>query len=239
LQPFFRAKGAQRLRAPSPRIQQTKAKFKGKIYEQAATQEKSKRTRTSLSTSGTQYLKPRVAVPIILSDSTTKVAKWLLDKGSEINIYTIDEGQFLHTGKIKGYIEVEGIGGRVRTPITRLILQVYDKNDDFALCSTPENIIELPTIHKLFLKFLNYKRIPKILLAPVKIPQVELPKIPPSLTPQSPIKGGMEEVKDTIQTLLEEAIIEPTQSFNYNSPHLTSKETQWQMEIHSRLQEHK
>ena len=118
MQPFFRAKGAQRLRAPSPRIQQTKAKFKGKIYEQAATQEKSKRTRTSLSTSGTQYLKPRVAVPIILPDSTTKVVKWLLNMGSEINIYTLDEGQILNTGKIKGYIEVEGVGGKVRTPIT-------------------------------------------------------------------------------------------------------------------------
>ena len=73
-------------------------------------------------------------------------------------------------------------------------------------------------IHKLFPKFLNYKRIPKILLATVKIPQVELPKIPPSFTPQYPVKGGIEEVKDTIQTLLKEGIIEPTQSFNYNSP---------------------
>jgi hypothetical protein len=36
-----------------------------------------------------------------------------------------------------------------------------------------------------------------MVLATVKIPQVELPKIPPSFTLQSPIKGGMEEVKDT------------------------------------------
>ena len=39
--------------------------------------------------------------------------------------------------------------------------------------SAPENIIGLPIIHKLFPKFLNYKRIPKILLATVKITQVE------------------------------------------------------------------
>jgi hypothetical protein len=56
--------------------------------------------------------------------------------------------------------------------------------------------------------FFSYKRIPKILLATVKIPQVELSKMPPPFTPQYPIKGGMEEVKDTIQTLLKEDIIE-------------------------------
>jgi hypothetical protein len=55
---------------------------------------------------------------------------------------------------------------------------------------------------------LNYKRIPNILLATVKIPQIELPKILLSFTPQYPIKG-MKEVKDTIQTLLKEGIIEP------------------------------
>ena len=57
-------------------------------------------------------------------------------------------------------------------------------------------------------KIFSYKRIPTILLATVKIPQVELSKMPPSFTPQHLIKGGMEEVKDTIQTLLKEGIIE-------------------------------
>ena len=57
-------------------------------------------------------------------------------------------------------------------------------------------------------KIFSYKRIPTILLATVKIPQVELSKMPPPFTPQYPIKGGMEEVKDTIQTLLKEDIIE-------------------------------
>jgi hypothetical protein len=65
---------------------------------------------------------------------------------------------------------------------------------------------------------LNYKRISKILLATIKVLQVELPKILPSFTPQYPIKDGMEEVKDTIQMLLKEVIIEPMQSFYYNSP---------------------
>ena len=52
------------------------------------------------------------------------------------------------------------------------------------------------------------KRIRKVLLAIVKLPQVELPKILPSFTLQYPIKGGMEEVKDTIEALLTEGIIE-------------------------------
>ena len=35
------------------------------------------------------------------------MVKWLLDMGIEINVYRLDEGQILNTGKIKGYIEVE------------------------------------------------------------------------------------------------------------------------------------
>jgi hypothetical protein len=77
-------------------------------------------------------------------------------------------------------------------------------------------------------------------LATVKIPQVELPKIPPSSTSQYPIKGGMEELKDTKETLLKEAIIEPTQSFNYNSPIWPVKKPngKWRVTV-NRLQEYK
>ena len=48
--------------------------------------------------------------------------------GCKLNVYTLHEGQILNTGKITCYIEGEGIGGRVTAPMTRLILQVYDKN---------------------------------------------------------------------------------------------------------------
>ena len=65
---------------------------------------------------------------------------------------------------------------------------------------------------------MNYERLPKVLWATVKIPQLELPKIPPSFTTQYLIIGGKEEVKDTIKTLLTRGIIEPTQGLNYNSP---------------------
>jgi hypothetical protein len=80
------AKGAQWPRTPKPRFQQPKAKCRGKTYEEAATQEQPERTRTPFLTSGTQHLKPRIALPIILPDSTTKLVKWLLDMDSEINI---------------------------------------------------------------------------------------------------------------------------------------------------------
>lgn len=129
----FRAKRAQKPRTPKPRIQQPKDEHRGKTYEQAATQEQPERMRTFLSTSGTQHLNPRITLLIILPDSTTKVVKWRLDVGSEINVYTLGEGQILNTGKIKGYSEEEGIGGKVRTLITRVILQVPQKiSQDYA-----------------------------------------------------------------------------------------------------------
>ena len=45
-----------------------------------------------------------------------------------------------------------------------------------------------------------------------------LPKIKPSFTPQYPIKGGIEQIAKTVQELLKEGVIAPTQSVNYNSP---------------------
>ena len=45
-----------------------------------------------------------------------------MDTGSKMHVYTLDVEQILNTGKIKGYIEVEGVGGKVRTPVTKLIL---------------------------------------------------------------------------------------------------------------------
>ena len=157
---FFRTRGGKRPRTPSPRIQPPKVEHRGKTYEQDATKEKPKRIRTSLSTSGTQFLKPSLVLPIILPEGTTKMVKWLLDTGSKYtnilaNIYCLDEGKILNTGKIKGYIEVEGVWGRVRISIIILTLQVYDRNYElyFALCSVTANIIGLTTIHKLFPNF--------------------------------------------------------------------------------------
>jgi hypothetical protein len=77
-----------------------------------------------------------------------------------------------------------------------------------------------------------------MLLATVKITQVEFSKMPPSFVQQYLIKGGMEEVKDIIQTLFKEGIIELIKSFNYYSPIWSVKKPR-HMEIHSRLQEHK
>lgn len=71
------------------------------------------------------------------SHGATKMVKWLLDTGSEINVYTQEKGQILNIGKVIGHIKLEGIGGKIKTPITRLTLQVYDKNYelDFTLYS--------------------------------------------------------------------------------------------------------
>jgi hypothetical protein len=83
----------------------------------------------------------------MLPEGTTKMVKWLLDTGSKYtnilaNIYCLDEGKILNIGKSKGYIEVEGVGGRVRTSIIKLTLQVYDRNYElYFLCSVAQQIL--------------------------------------------------------------------------------------------------
>ena len=94
-------------------------------------------------------------INLSFADGTTDVVKRLFNMGSEINVYTLDEEQILNTGKIKGYIEVEGVGGRVRTSISKQILQGYGRNYElyFDLCSATANIIGIPTLHKIFPEF--------------------------------------------------------------------------------------
>ena len=111
----MRAGGTQWPRAPSARIQQPKAEHRGKTYEQDHPGKDQEDKDVPFNLRDT-ILKPRVALSIILSDSITKVAKWLLDTGSKMHVYTLDVEQILNTGKIKGYIEVEGVGSRVRAP---------------------------------------------------------------------------------------------------------------------------
>uniref|UniRef100_M3Z4H7 Reverse transcriptase domain-containing protein n=1 Tax=Mustela putorius furo TaxID=9669 RepID=M3Z4H7_MUSPF len=51
-------------------------------------------------------------------------------------------------------------------------------------------------------------------LTTVKVEPIVLPKIKPCFTPQYPIKGGKQEITDTISDLLKRGIIEYTQNFN-------------------------
>lgn len=120
-------------------------------------------------------------------------------------------------------IEIEGVTkNSMLVPIKKIKLQVYDRTYEIeaACCNAPCNVLGIQEIRKLFPDFLNFKRIPKVHahLAEVKIEPVILPDTPPTFTAQYPIKGGMEEITETIKTLLKEGIIEKTQSFNYNSP---------------------
>jgi hypothetical protein len=81
--PFLGQVGPNGQGPPSPRIQPPKFEHTGKTHEQDANKGKPKSIRAFLSTSGTQYLKPRRALPITLYNSTTKVVKLLLEPGSE------------------------------------------------------------------------------------------------------------------------------------------------------------
>lgn len=62
--------------------------------EQAPIQEQPERLShiQTLQISGLQHLKPRTALPVVLPNGTAMMGKWLLDTGSEINIFTQDEG---------------------------------------------------------------------------------------------------------------------------------------------------
>lgn len=68
-----------------------------------------------------------------------------------------------------------------------------------------------------FPDFQNLKKIAKVKgnLSEVKIEPVRLPTVRPSFVAQYPVK---EEISETIETLLKEGGMKPTQGFDFNSP---------------------
>jgi hypothetical protein len=55
-------------------------------------------------------------------------------------------------------------------------------------------------------------------LAEVKVEPILLPEIQTSFTKQYSLKGGHDEMTACVNTLIDEGVIERTQSFNFNSP---------------------
>lgn len=143
--------------------------------------------------------------------------RWLIDTGSQITIYSDKT-----LGPIKRWINLQGANAEQRVPIIDLIIKCYDKDMkiEAANFKAPCNVLGIKEIRKLWPDYLKIKTIKKNFtnLAEVKVEPVKLPKIKPSFTPQYPIKGGMEAITDTLNTLLKEGIVAHTQSFNYNSP---------------------
>lgn len=146
-------------------------------------------------------------------------AIWLLDTGSEVSIWTLLPPNKLNKTK---NIVVQGIGGEVTALVGQLSLLDYDKiiPIEVVFMPAPSNILGVKEIKRIFPDFLQFKKIKKYIcnLAEVKIEPVKLPSIPPSFTPQYPIKGGIPEITQMVKDLLKEGIITPTQNFNYNSP---------------------
>lgn len=60
-----------------------------------------------------KHLKPRIAQTVVLPSGANMMVKWLLHTGTEINVYTQDEGQILSIEKVIGHIVVQRIGGKI------------------------------------------------------------------------------------------------------------------------------
>lgn len=96
--------------------------------------------------------------------------RWIIDTGSDVNIYT----GIPDTLPRKEFIVL----------VCKLELMVYHQIIplDFIGCSVAENILGFPMILKIFPNFLNFKKIAKIKcnLAGVKIEPIRLPTTKPS-----------------------------------------------------------
>ncbi|XP_059120184.1 uncharacterized protein LOC131911818 [Peromyscus eremicus] len=195
-------------------------KFQTKIFQSEQPQAPKSRTPQTLHTK-TDLINPAgrpfVAIPII-TNKGPRIVKWLIDTGSEISIIT----EFTEHFKTDKRVIIQGIAAETEVPVIKLRLKLYNKEYEIEAASfnAPCNILGIKEIRKLFPDFLNNKRIAKVRcnLAEVKIQPIKLPHTPPTFTAQYPIKGGIKEITETIQTLLKEGIIEKSQSFNYNSP---------------------
>jgi hypothetical protein len=86
--------------------------------------------------------------------------------------------------------------------------------------SAPTDLLGMDIIPQIFGTRLPLKKnkMLQVNLAEVKIEPILLPEIQPSFTKQYLLKGGHDEVTACINTLIDEGVIERTQSFNFNSP---------------------
>ena len=121
-------------------------------------------------------------------------------------------------------INLEGVQG-IETPAHKecIRIKIYDRNVeiDALFFPAPIDILGMDVIPCLVDIWIPLKRLKskmQVCLSTVKMPPVELPKIPPTYTKQYPLKGGHQEIDVQIGKLLQEGIIERTQSFSYNSP---------------------
>jgi hypothetical protein len=86
--------------------------------------------------------------------------------------------------------------------------------------SAPTDLLGMDIIPQIFGTWLPVKKnkMLQVNLAKVKIEPILLLEIQPSFTKQYPLKGGHDEVTACKNMLIDEGVIERTQSFNFNSP---------------------
>lgn len=91
---------------------------------------------------------------------------------------------------------------------------------------------------EIFPLYLNYKKLKKLecKMIAVNVEPVKLPFAPPVDMRRYPMKGGMDEITKTLRDLLKEGVVEPTRSFNYNSPvwAVLKPNGKWRFTVHDR-----
>jgi hypothetical protein len=166
-------------------------------------------------------IRPYIQLSMINRHKMTTII-FLIDTGSQITIITTVPPKPSH-----GMIHIQGMNGTSQAPLEKIHIQLYNNQPITikpAFMLAPVDILGMDAISALFPEWLPLKRLKQqhthtsTLLATISLSPVHLPKIEPYFTKQYPLKGGHEEITHCVQYLLEESIIERSQSFNFNSP---------------------
>lgn len=128
--------------------------------------------------------------------------EWLSDTGSQISIINNYNG----VGEGKNVtIEIRGINASTVGPVREICLRVYDKEYkvEVAAFNAPCDVLGVKEIKEIFPLYLNYKKLKTLecKMIAVNVEPVKLPSTPPLYMRRYPIKGGMDEITETLRNL--------------------------------------
>jgi hypothetical protein len=153
----------------------------------------------------------------VLVNGQTHFLTFLIDTRSEVTIITS-----VPCPKQQNPIQIQGVNAvnvAYRCPIRILVCDREPIEINAVFMSAPPDLLGMDIIPQIFGAWLHLKKnkMLQVNLAEVKVEPVLLPEIQPSFTKQYLLKGGHDEVTACINTLIDEGVIERTQSFNFNS----------------------
>jgi hypothetical protein len=120
-------------------------------------------------------------------------------------------------------IQIQGVNAvniGYKCPIRILVFDEERIETNAVFMCAPTDLLGMDIIPQIFGTRLPLKKnkMLQVNLADVKVEPILLLEIQPSFTKQYPLKGRHDEVTARINTLIDEGVIERTQSFNFNSP---------------------